>query len=67
MPTSTNLTSKAEGPGRVPTGALPGASADTETAGPRTLPASPFSTPAGLRTGISLRTDRADAGPTDKG
>jgi hypothetical protein len=66
MPTSTNLMSKAEGPRRVPSGALHRVSAGTETARQRSFPASPFFTPAGSA-GASLSTDRADAGPTDKG
>ena len=67
MPTSTNLTSKAEGPLGAPSGALHRVSAYPETAGKRTFPASPFFTPAGFAPGTSLSTDRADAGPTDKG
>ena len=67
MQTNTNLTSRTEGPQRVPSGALRGASVETGTAGHRTFPVSSFFTPGRLRTGISLSTDRADAGPTDKG
>jgi hypothetical protein len=70
MPTSTNLTSKAVGAHRAPSRALGGASAAAETAGHRTFPASsvlytpPALTPAAAQ---FSSTDRADAGPTDKG
>ena len=67
MQTSTNLTSKTEGPGWVPSGALARASAGTGNR--RSLDLSRFSAfhTRRLGAGISLSTDRADAGPTDKG
>ena len=67
MQMRTNLTSKPEGPQPVPCGALHGASVGTEPAGHESFPVSSFFTPGRFRTGISLSTDRADAGPTDKG
>ena len=70
MPTSTNLMSEAKGTHRVPCRALQGASAATETAGHRTFPASSvLYTPPALAPAAAQfsRTDRADAGPTDKG
>jgi hypothetical protein len=67
MPTSTNLMSKAEGAPGAPSRALDQVSAGTETARQRTFPASLFFTPAGFAAGASTSTDRADAGPTDKG
>ena len=67
MQMRTNVTSEAVGTQRVPARALHGAPVGTESAGHRTFPVSSFFTPGRFRTGISLSTHRADAGPTDKG
>ena len=67
MQMRTYLTSEAEGPSGSLHARSAGAPVGTESAGHRTFPASPFFTPGRFRTGSSLSTHRADAGPTDKG
>jgi hypothetical protein len=70
MQRGTNQTSETEGPlRRVAPGALRGAPTGTQSAGQRTFPDSAFFTRGRLQTGQHgfSSTDRAHAGPTDKG